>query len=124
MKEKLNIVIAAVVIMIACFMGFATWFLSGTGSTYYYTQIDNDRIRQANSRGGVIDLQGGMDYSYTLRAYDDKGQDKEITFGASRELREGAFLCLTMAPIRGVIEWSEVKYDELPAAVQRIYGKE
>ena len=107
MKEKLNIVIA-----------------SGTGSTYYYTQIDNDRIRQVNSRGGVIDLQGGMDYSYTLRAYDDKGQDKEITFGASRELREDAFLCLTMAPIRGVIEWSEVKYDELPAAVQRIYGKE
>lgn len=124
MKEKLNIVIAAVVIMIACFMGFAAWFLSGTGSTYYYTQIDNDRIRQVNSRGGVIDLQGGMDYSYTLCAYDDKGQDKEITFGASRELREDAFLCLTMAPIRGVIEWSEVKYDELPAAVQRIYGKE
>lgn len=102
-------------------IGFGTWFLSGTGSTYYYTQIDNGRIREISSSGGVIDLHGGMSYSYTLRAYDENGNDKEITFGTSRELKEKAFLRLTVMPVRGVLEWSEVNYDELPAAIQVKY---
>lgn len=79
--------------------------------------------KQVDSRGGVIDLQGGLPYSYTLPAYDENGSKKDITFGASRELKEGAFLCLTVAPVRGVVEWSEVQYDELPAAVQVHYMK-
>ena len=62
-----------------------------------------------------------MSYSYTLRAYDENGNDKEITFGTSRELKEKAFLRLTVMPVRGVLEWSEVNYDELPAAVQVKY---
>ena len=45
-----------------------------------------------------------------------------ITFGASKELKEGAFIRLTVMPIRGVIEWKEVQYDELPAAVQGNYA--
>ena len=42
-------------------------------------------------------------------------------FGISRELKEVAFIRLTVMPIRGVLEWSEVQYDELPAAVQDQY---
>ena len=53
--------------------------------------------------------------------YDENGNDKEITFGTSRELKEKAFLRLTVMPVRGVLEWSEVNYDELPAAVQGKY---
>ena len=60
-----------------------------------------------------------MDYSYTLPGYDEKGRRTDITFGASRELREGAFLQLTVKPLRGVVEWEEVQYDELPVDVQR-----
>lgn len=62
-----------------------------------------------------------MRYSYTLCAFDESGEDKEVTFGTSRELKEGAFLRLTVMPVRGVLEWSEVKYDELPMAVQVKY---
>lgn len=69
----------------------------------------------------MIDLDGGMSYSYTLPAYNEKGVEKEITFGASRELREEAFLKLTVSPVRGVVEWSEVQYGELPEAVQECY---
>lgn len=109
-------VLAAVVVVIV----LATGVLSGSGS-YYYTQIDNSRLTDGEPRDGVIDMQGGMAYSYTLTAYNEKGVEKEITFGASRELREGAFLQLTVSPVRGVIEWSELGYEELPMKVQEKY---
>ena len=64
---------------------------------------------------------GGMGYSYTLFSYNKNGKGKDITFGTSRELREGAFICLTVMPIRGVLEWEEVQYDELPVTVQDQY---
>ena len=66
---------------------------------------------------------GGMDWSYTLPSYDKDGGEKDITFGVSRELREGAFLRLMVRPGRGVMTWAEVQYDELPPAVQGHYGE-
>ena len=122
MKKKLSIGIAVVVIIVVGFIGFCMWFLSGTGSTYYYSQIDNSKIEQTESKSGVINFSGSMDYSYTLFSYDENGKGKDITFGASKELKEGAFIRLTVMPIRGVLEWKEVQYDELPAAVQSNYA--
>jgi uncharacterized protein (TIGR01655 family) len=127
MKTKIMIGITAVVIVLIGLVCFCAWFLSGTGNTYYYTQIDNNKIEQGDSNGGVINFHGGMSYSYTLPAYNENGDKKDITFGTSRELKEGAFIRLTVKPVRGVLEWSEVQYDELPVAVQRNYtdpGKE
>ena len=104
MKKKLSIGIAVVVIIVVGFIGFCMWFLSGTGSTYYYSQIDNSKIEQTESKGGVINFSGSMDYSYTLFSYDENGKGKDITFGTSKELKEGAFIRLTVMPIRGVLE--------------------
>lgn len=56
------------------------YLLSGAGSTYYYSQIDNSKIEQTESAGGVINFGGSMDYSYTLRCYDEDGNAKDITF--------------------------------------------
>lgn len=120
MKKKVLVSIATAVIVVVGIIGFCMWFFSGSGSVYYYTQIDNSKIERNDSDGGVINLSGGMDYSYTLPAYNENGKGKDITFGASRELREGAFIRLTVSPVRGVIEWSEVQYDELPEAVQNV----
>lgn len=92
-------------------------FIAGDGATYY-TQIDNTRITENNSSGGVIDLKGGMAYSYTLICYNAKGKQEQITFGTDRELREGAFLRLEVVPLRGVVDWAEVQYEELPQAVK------
>ena len=61
MKKKLSIGIAVVVIIVVGFIGFCMWFLSGTGSTYYYSQIDNSKIEQTESKGGVINFSGSMD---------------------------------------------------------------
>lgn len=124
MKHKKVLIflgIAAVVISGAIFC--YTMFFTSFGDTYYYTQIDNSKFTQT-SQNGVIDLSGngGMDYSYTLPSYDENGVKKDITFGVSRELRESAFLRLTFRSNRGVMDWCEVQYDELPAAVQALYN--
>lgn len=121
-KKKVFAGVAIVAIIVVGIISFCMWFFSGSGSTYYYTQIDNSKIEQNESKGGVINLSGGLEYSYTLPAYNEKGKEKDIRFGASRELREGAFIRLTVTPVRGVLEWSEVQYEELPGAVQGNYA--
>ncbi len=120
MKNKATIGICAAVLFIGL-VCFGIWFLSGTGSADYYTQIDNSKMEEVHSRGGVVDFKGGLPYSYTLLAYDEKGKEKEVTFGSSKQLREGAFLRLAVMPVRGVLEWAEVSYEELPPMVQKRY---
>lgn len=121
MKRRLFVGMGVVIAVILGLICFCIWFLSGAGTTDYYTQIDNSKIEQVDSRDGVVDLHGGMPYSYTLRSYDENGKEKDVTFGTERELKESAFVRLTVMPVRGVLEWSEVKYEELPAAVQKKY---
>ena len=121
MKKQMKIAIGAAAVLLIGLAGFCAWFLSGSGSTEYYSQIDNSKVEQVDAKGGVISLKGNLPYSYTLLSYDEDGSEKEITFGTSRELRDGAFIRLTFMPIRGVLDWSEVQYDELPAAVQAHY---
>ncbi len=122
MKKKVKIVIGVAAVLLIGLIGFCAWFLSGSGSTEYYSQIDNSKIEQMDSRGGVINLKGSLPYSYTLLCYDENGSEREITFGTSRELRDGAFIRLTVMPVRGVLDWSELQYDELPVMVQNHYA--
>lgn len=121
MKKIVLIVIIAVVLALAA--GFYGMFFLGMGSTYYYTQIDNTKFTE-NSSGGVVDLSGGggLEYIYTLAAYDDNGKEKELVFGSSRQLREGAFIRLTVFSMRGVTDWEEVQTEELPERVREIYS--
>lgn len=88
------------------------------GATPYYTRIDNTRIEEQTPSGGVIDPTGGMPYRYTLTAYGEKGNKTELSFGTSRILREGAYLKLTTLPMRGVTNWEEVAWEDLPEKVQ------
>ena len=122
MKKKVKIAIGTAVVLLIGMVGFCAWFLSESGSAEYYSQIDNSKIEQVDSKGGVINLKGSLPYSYTLLCYDENSGEKEITFGTSRELRDGSFIRLTFMPIRGVLDWSEVQYDELPTAVQNHYA--
>ena len=94
-----------------------------SGANTYYTCVDNAKVETQTSQGGVIDPTGGMPYRYTLDAYDEKGAKTEMGFGTSRVLREGAYLKLTTAPLRGVIAWEEVLWEELPEKVRLQYQK-
>lgn len=120
MKRKTIAIAAAVAAVLAAGLVLASQLFSA--GTYYYTQVDNSRIKRVHSNGGVIDLTGGLEYSYTLTAYKENGAAEEVSFGMSRQLREGAFLRLKAVPVRGVVDWAEVQYDELPPAVQRYYA--
>ena len=122
MKKKVKIATGVIAVLLIGLIGFCAWFLSGFGSVEYYSQIDNSKIEQVDSAGGVINPKGSLPYSYTLLCYDENGGEREITFGTSKELRDGAFIRLTVMPVRGVLNWSELQYDELPAMVQKHYA--
>ena len=89
-------------------------FLATQKSADYYTQIDNDFVTE-------IPPHGAMNYRYTLSAYDETGGEKELSFETSRILTDDAYLCLKVAPFRGVITWAEVQFDEMPVTVQEKY---
>lgn len=117
MMKKLLVLGILALIAAACLCSF---FYEANGA-YYYTQVDADKCTPGGPRRGVVDFGGGMAFTYTLSSYDEAGHEKELSFGASKELRDGAFLRLTVAPLRGVINWEELSYDALPAAVQAKY---
>lgn len=118
---KRSIIGAAVaIIVVAALVGAGWWILSGNAGAEYYTRIDNSKVEEVESNGGVIDFTGGMGYSYTLPCYDTNGGEHQLSFGTERELREGAYLKLEVEPIRGVIGWSEIQFDDLPPQVQAI----
>ena len=83
----------------------------------YYVKIDNARISENESSGGVINLGSSEPYLYKLEAVNAAGDKTEIEFGASRELHQNAFLKLDLQPIRGVVRWSEISEDSLPPKV-------
>ena len=84
MKSKKAVIgIVAAILVVLC-MGLA--FLA-TKNEDYYTQIDN-------RWGQEIAPHGAMNYKYTLAAYDENGNEKDVVFEASRVLTDQAFLCL------------------------------
>lgn len=113
MKSKKVIVGIIVTILVVVCMGVA--FLA-TQNDDYYTQIDNRWVQE-------IAPHGAMNYKYTLTAYDENGNEKDVVFETSRILTEDAFLCLKVNFIRGVVTWAEVEYKELPARVQQYYNE-
>ena len=83
-------------------------------SGIYYTQIDNIKVEKLNTSDN-------MKYEYTLECYNQDGKSKIFKFKTSRELREDAYLSLTIK-ITGVNKWEEVMYDELPDKVKEKYN--
>ena len=111
-KGKIFAGIGIVVVIAVFFVIF--WLLFYQESTYY-TRIDNTKVEQLSS--------GDMRYEYTLDAYNEKGNSKEVTFKTSRELKDDAYLKLDVMLTRGVKSWEEVQYDELPDKVQEQYDE-
>ena len=110
--KKIMISIFAVILLMICVGGA---FLAAQNEEYY-TQIDNDNVQE-------IAPHGDMNYKYTLPAYDREGNEKELKFETSRVLKEDAFICLKVNLIRGVVEWEEVEYTEMPGKVQKYYSE-
>lgn len=107
-SKKLLLCFLLVAVGIICLMaGLSSAFQR---TELYYVQVDNAYMAEVSPRNG------GMDHTYTLPAYNDKGEAKEISFDTNRELREEAYLCLKYNRMRGVISWAEVQEDVVPQA--------
>ena len=52
MKKQVKIATGAAAVLLIGLIGFCAWFLSGVGSAEYYSQIDNSKIEQVDSKGG------------------------------------------------------------------------
>ena len=107
-KEKIPMIIVGVIIIVL--IAGAYYFLV-VHKELYYTQIDNTKLEELSTTDD-------MKYQYTLTAYNQNGQEKEVKFKTSRELREDAYLELEVMQFRGVVNWREVQTDELPDKVK------
>ena len=103
-KEKVILIIVIIIALVICVSAYYMFFYN---EFIYYTQVDNTKIKE-------ISQKDNMKYEYTLNCYNENGKEKEIKFKTSRELRQEAYLKLKVMIIRGVTEWEEVQYDELP----------
>ncbi|MFS0612974.1 YxeA family protein [Lederbergia ruris] len=80
------------------------------GKTIYYTMITGPGSQGDSER-----------YNYELTAYNEEGEEKQLSFSAGKQLREGAYLQLYYTRIFGVRHWEEITFEELPKAVQQLY---
>jgi hypothetical protein len=110
---KGKIAVAIGIIVFILFL-YGIYYLLVIQNSEYYTQIDNSKVESLSTTDN-------MKYQYTLTAYDEKGKKKEVTFKTNRELREDAYLKLEVMLTRGVTNWEEVQFDEMPKEVQEKY---
>lgn len=110
---KGKIAVAIGIIVFSLFL-YGIYYLLVIQNSEYYTQIDNSKVESLSTTDN-------MKYQYTLTAYDEKGKKKEVTFKTNRELREDAYLKLEVMLTRGVTNWEEVQFDEMPKEVQEKY---
>lgn len=115
--KTLLIILGAVALTAAAGIGVIAILFQATNenTTSYYSRIDNSLVQP-------ITPHGGMNYRYSLTVYTEEGREQDLELDTSRVLKEGAFIRIETAPIRGVIRWEEVQYDELPAPVQGYYA--
>lgn len=114
--KNINKVLSLIFVTIAVFPCILAYYLFVEQSTDYYTKIDNSKISE-------LPVTNSMKYEYSLLSYNNEGNSKEIKFKTERILKEGAYLKLDYMITRGVINWEEVTYDELPEKVKEKYNE-
>lgn len=107
---------AAVVVIGVGALGFLFQYTE-SNTTDYYGRIDNDLVEK-------ITPHGGMNYRYHLPVYLEDGSREDLDLDTSRILKDGAYIHIETAPLRGVLRWEEMQYDELPTPVQAHYSPE
>ncbi len=78
----------------------------------YYSVIDNSKYVIKDS-----------EYRYTLKFYDNDGDNKMISFNTTRELKEGRYIKVNYMRLRGVTSWEEVMLDDMPLKVREKYDR-
>lgn len=106
-KEKTLELFGIIVFIAICFVVIYVLFYQ---STDYYVKVDNTKLKALSEED--------MKFEYTLDGYNNKGRSKSLTFKTSRKLKEGAYLKLEVMYVRGVINWEEVTFKQIPIKAQ------
>lgn len=114
-RAKRLVGLGAAALALAVLAALAGWALYGEPG-HVYVRIDN-------ARATAIEPRAGMEHEYRLDGFSADGAPTEATFQTGRVLREGAYLDLETKPLRGVVGWEEVPFDELPAPVREKMGQ-
>lgn len=81
------------------------------GADQYYTQIIGQGTENKNkANNGAI----YVSYEYELPAYNQDGDEKELTFTAQKQLREEAYLKVYVKNGKGVTSYQEVEKSDIP----------
>ena len=106
-KEKTLELFGIIAFIAICFVVIYVLFYQ---STDYYVKVDNTKLKVLSEED--------MKFEYTLDGYNSKGRFKKLTFKTSRKLKEGAYLKLEVMYVRGVINWEEVTFKQIPTKAQ------
>lgn len=106
-KEKTLELFGIIVFIAICFVVIYVLFYQ---STDYYVKVDNTKLKALSEED--------MKFEYTLDGYNNKGRSKSLTIKTSRKLKEGAYLKLEVMYVRGVINWEEVTFKQIPTKAQ------
>ena len=106
-KEKTLELFGIIAFIAICFVVIYVLFYQ---STDYYVKVDNTKLKALSEED--------MKFEYTLDGYNSKGRFKKLTFKTSRKLKEGAYLKLEVMYVRGVINWEEVTFKQIPTKAQ------
>ena len=106
-KEKTLELFGIIVFIAICFVAIYVLFYQ---STDYYVKVDNTKLKALSEED--------MKFEYTLDGYNNKGRSKSLTFKTSRKPKEGAYLKLEVMYVRGVINWEEVTFKQIPTKAQ------
>lgn len=82
------------------------------GDTYYVKIVDEGIEGSDEADNGEV----YTTYTYEQKAYDKKGNEKDVTMKESRDkpLRLNAYLKMVVNDRKGVMRWEEVQQSEVP----------
>jgi uncharacterized protein (TIGR01655 family) len=106
MKRMIGI-LSILVIMTTVLMGCN---LNRVFKDEYYVKITVDGEVET---GKTSDGQDFTQYNYSLTGFDKEGNDKELKFMATKNLRKEAYLLVYYSDDKGVTSWQEVKEEEV-----------
>lgn len=110
--------IIAFLIVLIIFIGgsFYTYNYFYGGETYYTKIVsDGEKSTETAENGDIVTF-----YTYNQAAYNDDGQEKDVTLHEAREnpLKMDAYLKMVVNDRKGVISWEEVTQADLPTDVE------
>lgn len=108
MNKVLMGLAAAVLLVIG---GGYAWYNSEYGGHDYYLQVHEDgkKLTEETQDGGTW-----HGFSYDEKAYSKTGEEKDMEFTATHNLKHEAYLKLIWNQKKGVTSWEEVQKKDVP----------